>query len=53
MYTFEDSIEKAEEEFESYGYGFVIKDKEGEVIALCATEEHVVLIRDALNKNNA
>lgn len=50
MYTWTDSIEEAETELDEFSYSYVIKDKEGEIVALVCTETIVKLIVDTLNK---
>lgn len=49
MYSYADDIEVAETEMEEYTYAYIIKDKEGEVMALACTEESAIKITEALN----
>ena len=49
MYKYTDDIVEAESEFEDYSYSYLVSDKDGEVIALCCTEEAADRIVNALN----
>ncbi len=52
MWTWKDDIDAASDELDNFGYSYVIQNDDGEIRALCTTEEDAQKIVDALNKNN-